>query len=120
MHRPIREQARDTRHVRTFTAMRAMHKHAAGPTSAGAAAKHGIRQTQADEGVEVVEAVAEAHHGQTAFDDEPGSDRLGRHEAAHTVERHGEVRHRRERGASAHAPAEEPDGHVAGRRGAAS
>src|SRR6266566_4610850 len=43
---------------------------------------------QPDEGVEVVEAIAEAYHGQAAFDDDPGSDRLRRYEAADTVERH--------------------------------
>jgi len=37
---------------------------------------------QVDEGVEV----AEAQHGQAVSGDEPGSDRLGRHQAAHTVD----------------------------------
>jgi hypothetical protein len=37
---------------------------------------------QPDEGVEVPQAVAGAHHRQSVFDDEPGRDRLGRRQAA--------------------------------------
>jgi len=60
-----------------------------------------------------LQAVAEAHHGQAA-DDDPGSDRLGRDQAAHPVERRRDARHRGERGHCAHAPAEQPDGHAGG------
>jgi hypothetical protein len=69
---------------------------------------------QADQGVEVVEAVAEAKQSQPALDDVPGGDWLRRHEAAYIVERLRKARHRGERGDSTHAPAEQPDHHVAG------
>src|SRR5262249_8236467 len=42
-----------------------------------------------DEGVDVAEAIAQAQHGQAPFDDDPASDRLGRHQALQPAERLG-------------------------------
>src|SRR4029077_20441174 len=64
---------------------------------------------QPDQGVEVVEAVAETKQGQPALDDVPGGDWLRRQEAAHTVERLKKARHRGGHRNSAPAPSGQAD-----------